>query len=120
MQYAHALNFKSDHGQEHHVEEKKPEHTFNEDADKMVKSVKLAMENGEGCRVSISRPLFVHFTYSYMGCPFCGVVNKFMPSFLQVYGALDVQRVAGNFHISVHGLNIFVANQVILLKLQIL
>jgi hypothetical protein len=47
-----------------------------------------------------------------MGCPFCGVVNKFMPSFLQVYGALDVQRVAGNFHISVHGLNIFVANQV--------
>jgi hypothetical protein len=60
MQYAHALNFKSDHGQEHHVEEKKPEHTFNEDADKMVKSVKLAMENGEGCRVSISRPVFVH------------------------------------------------------------
>jgi hypothetical protein len=54
MQYAHALNFKSDHGQEHHVEEKKPEHTFNEDADKMVKSVKLAMENGEGCRVSTS------------------------------------------------------------------
>ncbi|XP_051150130.1 uncharacterized protein LOC127264676 [Andrographis paniculata] len=27
----------------------------------------------------------------------------------RVYGVLDVQRVAGNFHISVHGLNIFVA-----------
>jgi thiol-disulfide isomerase/thioredoxin len=90
----------------------------------MVKSVKLAMENGEGCRVSISRPVFVHFTYCYLGLcllsPFCGAVNKFMPSLLQVYGALDVQRVAGNFHISVHGLNIFVANQVIHLKLQIL
>lgn len=32
--------------------------------------------------------------------------------FVQVYGVLDVQRVAGNFHISVHGLNIFVAQQV--------
>ena len=30
----------------------------------------------------------------------------------QVYGVLDVQRVAGNFHISVHGLNIFVAQKV--------
>ncbi|KAG6519853.1 hypothetical protein ZIOFF_016881 [Zingiber officinale] len=30
----------------------------------------------------------------------------------RVYGVLDVQRVAGNFHISVHGLNIFVAQQV--------
>ncbi|CAA7408923.1 unnamed protein product [Spirodela intermedia] len=29
----------------------------------------------------------------------------------RVYGILDVQRVAGNFHISVHGLNIFVAEQ---------
>ncbi|KAF5175215.1 Endoplasmic reticulum vesicle transporter protein, partial [Thalictrum thalictroides] len=29
-----------------------------------------------------------------------------------VYGVLDVQRVAGNFHISVHGLNIFVAQQI--------
>jgi len=31
---------------------------------------------------------------------------------LQVYGVLDVQRVAGNFHISVHGLNIYVAQMV--------
>lgn len=31
---------------------------------------------------------------------------------IQVFGVLDVQRVAGNFHISVHGLNIFVAQQV--------
>ncbi|XP_078428762.1 endoplasmic reticulum vesicle transporter protein [Wolffia australiana] len=30
----------------------------------------------------------------------------------QVYGVLDVQRVAGNFHISVHGLNIYVAQQI--------
>jgi hypothetical protein len=37
-----------------------------------------------------------------------------------VYGLLDVQRVAGNFHISVHGLNIFVAEKVINLKLEIL
>jgi hypothetical protein len=37
-----------------------------------------------------------------------------------VYGLLDVQRVAGNFHVSVHGLNIFVAEKVIDLKLQIL
>ncbi|MFS7984673.1 putative endoplasmic reticulum vesicle transporter [Helianthus anomalus] len=29
-----------------------------------------------------------------------------------VYGVLDVQRVAGNFHISVHGLNIFVAQMI--------
>lgn len=29
-----------------------------------------------------------------------------------VYGSLDVQRVAGNFHISVHGLNIFVAQMI--------
>ncbi|KAI0501356.1 hypothetical protein KFK09_016301 [Dendrobium nobile] len=30
----------------------------------------------------------------------------------RVYGVLDVQRVAGNFHISVHGLNILVAQQI--------
>ncbi|KAI4374241.1 hypothetical protein MLD38_012255 [Melastoma candidum] len=30
----------------------------------------------------------------------------------QVYGVLDVQRVAGNFHVSVHGLNIFVAQMI--------
>ncbi|TVU46821.1 hypothetical protein EJB05_06390, partial [Eragrostis curvula] len=71
--------FKIDHGHEHHDEAKKHEHTFNEDAEKMVKSVKQALENGEGCRV---------------------------------YGHLDVQRVAGNFHISVHGLNIFVAEKI--------
>ncbi|RLN15951.1 endoplasmic reticulum-Golgi intermediate compartment protein 3 [Panicum miliaceum] len=32
--------------------------------------------------------------------------------FARVYGVLDVQRVAGNFHISVHGLNIFVAEKI--------
>ncbi|KAL2455364.1 endoplasmic reticulum-Golgi intermediate compartment protein 3 [Forsythia ovata] len=30
----------------------------------------------------------------------------------RVYGVLDVQRVAGNFHTSVHGLNIFIAQMV--------
>ncbi|KAI4308618.1 hypothetical protein L6164_031674 [Bauhinia variegata] len=30
----------------------------------------------------------------------------------RVYGVLDVQRVAGNFHISVHGLNIYVAKMI--------
>ncbi|XP_068654991.1 uncharacterized protein [Aristolochia californica] len=30
----------------------------------------------------------------------------------RVFGVLDVQRVAGNFHISVHGLNIFMAQQI--------
>ncbi|KAK9170405.1 hypothetical protein Syun_002545 [Stephania yunnanensis] len=30
----------------------------------------------------------------------------------RIYGVLDVQRVAGNFHVSVHGLNIFVAQQI--------
>ncbi|GMQ02565.1 hypothetical protein CsSME_00048727 [Camellia sinensis var. sinensis] len=45
----------------------------------MIKKVKQALGNREGCRV---------------------------------YGVLDVQRVAGNFHISVHGLNIFVAQMI--------
>ncbi|KAI7978936.1 hypothetical protein LOK49_Contig618G00001, partial [Camellia lanceoleosa] len=51
-------------------------HGFDQDAETMIKKVKQALANGEGCRV---------------------------------YGVLVVQRVAGNFHISVHGLNIFVA-----------
>ncbi|KAL5731624.1 hypothetical protein ACHQM5_004333 [Ranunculus cassubicifolius] len=59
--------------QNHHA------HGFGEDAENMVKKVKQALADGEGCRV---------------------------------YGVLDVQRVAGNFHISVHGLNIFVAQQI--------
>ncbi|OAY73516.1 Endoplasmic reticulum-Golgi intermediate compartment protein 3 [Ananas comosus] len=70
-----------DHGDDHHEDssQKKQEHTFNSDAEKMIKNVKHAMANSEGCRV---------------------------------YGVLDVQRVAGNFHLSVHGLNIFVAQQI--------
>ncbi|GFQ01195.1 cop9 signalosome complex subunit 3 [Phtheirospermum japonicum] len=43
---------------------------LDEKAKNMIKKVKHALANGEGCRV---------------------------------YGVLDVQRVAGNFHISVHG-----------------
>ncbi|KAJ6844794.1 putative endoplasmic reticulum-Golgi intermediate compartment protein 3 [Iris pallida] len=59
--------------------QKKHEHGFGSDAEMMIKNVKQAMADGEGCRV---------------------------------YGVLDVQRVAGNFHISIHGLNIFVAQQI--------
>uniref|UniRef100_A0A1D1Y6K9 Endoplasmic reticulum-Golgi intermediate compartment protein 3 n=1 Tax=Anthurium amnicola TaxID=1678845 RepID=A0A1D1Y6K9_9ARAE len=67
-------------GDDHHENSSKVhEHGFSQDAEKMIKSVKDALANGEGCRV---------------------------------YGVLDVQRVAGNFHISVHGLNIFVAQQI--------
>ncbi|KAF5936420.1 hypothetical protein HYC85_027549 [Camellia sinensis] len=54
-------------------------HGFDQDAETMIKKVKQALGNREGCRV---------------------------------YGVLDVQRVAGNFHISVHGLNIFVAQMI--------
>ncbi|KAF8703528.1 hypothetical protein HU200_032339 [Digitaria exilis] len=79
VEKGHGAHHDHDRGPEHHDEQKKHEHTFDEDAEKMVKSVKQALENGEGCRV---------------------------------YGMLDVQRVAGNFHISVHGLNIFVAEKI--------
>ncbi|RVW39566.1 hypothetical protein CK203_112367 [Vitis vinifera] len=70
-----------DHNKDHHgdSDQKLHAHSFDQDAENMVKKVKQALANGEGCRV---------------------------------YGVLDVQRVAGNFHISVHGLNIFVAQMV--------
>ncbi|CAL9104674.1 unnamed protein product [Musa textilis] len=66
---------------DHHEDptKNKNEHGLGSDAETMIKNVKNAMENGEGC---------------------------------QVFGVLDVQRVAGNFHVSVHGLNIFVAQQI--------
>lgn len=51
---------------------------------------------------------------------FMALLIKLCPQFSQVYGMLDVQRVAGNFHISVHGLNIFVAEKVSNPKFQIL
>ncbi|KAG1368424.1 endoplasmic reticulum-Golgi intermediate compartment protein 3 [Cocos nucifera] len=72
---------KHDDSDDHHEHssQEKHEHGFGADAEKMVKSVKHAIQNGEGCRV---------------------------------YGVLDVQRVAGNFHISVHGLSIHVAQQI--------
>ncbi|MBA0714710.1 hypothetical protein Golax_013669 [Gossypium laxum] len=73
---------KHDDENEHHDDADKKLHAlgFNEEAENMIKKVKKALDNGEGCRV---------------------------------YGVLDVQRVAGNFHISVHGLNIYVAQMVI-------
>ncbi|KAL4352660.1 hypothetical protein GQ457_06G034320 [Hibiscus cannabinus] len=75
---------KEHHGdgeKEHHDDAEKKLHAlgFNQDAENMIKKVKQALDNGEGCRV---------------------------------YGVLDVQRVAGNFHISVHGLNIYVAQMI--------
>ncbi|KAF2288809.1 hypothetical protein GH714_014410 [Hevea brasiliensis] len=54
-------------------------HGFDQAAESMIKKVKQALANGEGCRV---------------------------------YGVLDVQRVAGNFHVSVHGLNILAAQMI--------
>lgn len=62
-----------------HHEESKHLHGFGKDPVNMIKEVKRAINDGEGCRV---------------------------------FGVLDVQRVAGNFHISVHGLNIIVAQQI--------
>ncbi|WOL08952.1 endoplasmic reticulum-Golgi intermediate compartment protein 3 [Canna indica] len=75
------LHHKHGDSNDHHEDsyEKKNEHGLDSDAETMVRNVKNAMENGEGCRV---------------------------------YGVLDVQRVAGNFHVSVHGLNIFLAHQI--------
>ncbi|GJY28940.1 endoplasmic reticulum-Golgi intermediate compartment protein 3 [Tanacetum coccineum] len=70
------------HGNEtdHHDDDKKVHlNKFDDEAENMIKKVKQALADGEGCRV---------------------------------YGVLDVQRVAGNFHISVHGLNIFVAQMI--------
>ncbi|KAJ6304388.1 hypothetical protein OIU77_018115 [Salix suchowensis] len=70
-----------DHDKDHHNDshEEQHAHGFDDAAETMIKKVKQALANGEGCRV---------------------------------YGVLDVQRVAGNFHISVHGLNIFVAQMI--------
>ncbi|XVF14466.1 hypothetical protein REPUB_Repub09cG0062800 [Reevesia pubescens] len=70
-----------DDEKEHHDDFDKKLHAFgfDQEAENMIKKVKQALANGEGCRV---------------------------------YGVLDVQRVAGNFHISVHGLNIYVAQMI--------
>ncbi|KAJ9549273.1 hypothetical protein OSB04_021816 [Centaurea solstitialis] len=70
---SHKHGNETDHHEKVHLEK------FDDEADTMIKKVKQALANGEGCRV---------------------------------YGVLDVQRVAGNFHISVHGLNIFVAQMI--------
>ncbi|XP_024181881.1 endoplasmic reticulum-Golgi intermediate compartment protein 3 isoform X1 [Rosa chinensis] len=67
-----------DDGKEHH-QENHLHGAFDLAAEELIKKVKKALDDGEGCRV---------------------------------YGVLDVQRVAGNFHISVHGLNIFVAQMI--------
>ncbi|KAL0368870.1 UNVERIFIED_CONTAM: Endoplasmic reticulum-Golgi intermediate compartment protein 3 [Sesamum calycinum] len=76
-EHAHGHGDNKDHHEE--SDHKIKLHTLDEGAENMIKNVKHALANGEGCRV---------------------------------YGVLDVQRVAGNFHISVHGLNIFVAQMI--------
>ncbi|KAG5128929.1 hypothetical protein JHK84_035326 [Glycine max] len=69
-----------DHDHHHeHSEQKIHLQNLDESTENIIKKVKEALKNGEGCRV---------------------------------YGVLDVQRVAGNFHISVHGLNIYVAQMI--------
>ncbi|KAF2305383.1 hypothetical protein P3X46_004727 [Hevea brasiliensis] len=68
-----------DKGHHEDLDMKLHTHGFDQAAENMIKKVKQALANGEGCRV---------------------------------FGVLDVQRVAGNFHISVHGLNIFVAQMI--------
>lgn len=79
----HASDDHGEHGSSKtavsHHEDTKHSHGFGNDPVKMIKDVKRAIDDGEGCRV---------------------------------FGVLDVQRVAGNFHISVHGLNIIVAQQI--------
>ncbi|KAF4359808.1 hypothetical protein G4B88_020329, partial [Cannabis sativa] len=67
------------HDHEHSDHGSHMDGAFDQTSENMIKKVKQALANGEGCRV---------------------------------YGVLDVQRVAGNFHISVHGLNIFVAQMI--------
>ncbi|KAG8369170.1 hypothetical protein BUALT_Bualt15G0123400 [Buddleja alternifolia] len=74
---AHGHDDHKDHQEE--SDHKIKLHSLDEEAENMIKKVKHALANGEGCRV---------------------------------YGVLDVQRVAGNFHMSVHGLNIFVAQMI--------
>lgn len=76
-EHAHKHGDEKDHHED--SDKKKHLHGFDQDAENLIKKVKQAVADREGCRV---------------------------------YGVLDVQRVAGNFHISVHGLNIFVAQMI--------
>lgn len=56
------VDFQTDHGDDHHEDssQKKQEHTFNSDAEKMIKNVKHAMANSEGCRVCYP---YVHYNF---------------------------------------------------------
>lgn len=78
--------------------------------------MKHAIENGEGCRVRLS-PCKICQKEEICGCIIFFLETNHV-IYLQVFGILDVQRVAGNFHISVHGLNIFVAQKVGLLNFE--
>lgn len=54
-------------------------HSSQKDPQRVIKEVKKAIEDGEGC---------------------------------QIFGVLDVERVAGNFHVSMHGLSLYVASKI--------
>lgn len=85
---------------------------FDEAAETMIKKVKQALADGEGCRVLTSEIDKLEML-SYWRCQKPEtLIYVWLFSNTQVYGVLDVQRVAGNFHISVHGLNIYVAQMV--------
>nr|ACU19028.1 unknown [Glycine max] len=75
----HTHHKHDDNKNHEHSEQKIHLQNLDESTENIIKKVKEALKNGEGCRV---------------------------------YGVLDVQRVAGNFHISVHGLNIYVAQMI--------
>lgn len=106
---------KDEHGdiKDKHEDSKQKSHlqSFDEETENIIKKVKQAMANGEGCRVFVTFSNCIYILKKIFNCD--EVTNESMTSFLlQIYGVLDVQRVAGNFHISVHGLNIFVAQMV--------
>jgi len=83
---------------------------FDQAAETMIKKVKQALADGEGCRV-LTVSLVITQTRDFVFPAFKKTETNIW-LFSQVYGVLDVQRVAGNFHISVHGLNIYVAQMV--------
>lgn len=54
----------SDEGGDHHEHSEEKTHTFDQDAEKMIKNVKQALAHGEGCRVLL-------VLHSYISRPEC-------------------------------------------------
>lgn len=103
-----------DHDHHHeHSEQKIHLQNLDESTENIIKKVKEALKNGEGCRVWILQlPYMNYFWWNFVQPSKFLTFSLILSILLQVYGVLDVQRVAGNFHISVHGLNIYVAQMV--------